>query len=82
MPSTPISNRLQQALLHHPGIVLTVFLAVTVVLGWQARNFEVDASAETLLTQDNEHYINTQLVNRQFSPDEFEIGRASCRERV
>ena len=71
MPSTPISNRLQQALLHHPGIVLTVFLAVTVVLGWQARNFEVDASAETLLTQDNEHYINTQLVNRQFSPDEF-----------
>ncbi len=58
-------------LVEHPRLVLTGFLLLTLAIGWQATRFEVDASADTLLTRDNEHYINTQLVNRRFSPDEF-----------
>lgn len=58
-------------LVGHPLWVLGVFLILTLLLGWQARNFEIDASADTLLTQDNRHYIESRLVSRTFSPDEF-----------
>lgn len=64
-------NVLSRLLVDHPRIILAAFLIVALGVGSQARNFEVDASAETLLTRDNEHYINTQLANRRFSPDEF-----------
>lgn len=55
----------------HPWIVLALFALVTLVLGWQIRHFEVNASADTLLTQDNAHYIRTRVVNERFSPQEF-----------
>lgn len=55
----------------HPRIVLLIFLLCTCALGWQARNFQIDASAETLLTRDNPLYVKTQIVNRRFSPREF-----------
>lgn len=58
-------------LVSHPIWVLGIFLTLTLLLGWQARNFEIDASADTLLTQDNRHYIESRLVSRTFSPDEF-----------
>ncbi len=54
-----------------PRTVLFIFLAATAVLGWQARHFAIDASADTLLTKDNRDYIQTLLVNRRFSPQEF-----------
>jgi hypothetical protein len=41
------------------------------VLGWQARYFEIDASADTLLTRGNEKYIQSKLVDQEFSPEEF-----------
>ncbi len=71
MPSTKRIKHTQRLILSHPRLVLSLFLILAIGFGWQAQNFEVDASAETLLTRDNEHYINTQLVNREFSPDEF-----------
>lgn len=54
-----------------PGTVLAVFLLATALLGWQATRFEINASPDTLLTQDNELYQQTQEVNEQFSPQEF-----------
>ena len=51
--------------------VLMIVLAVAGVLGWQAQDFEIDASADTLLTRNNEKYIRSKLIQRQFSPDEF-----------
>ena len=51
--------------------VLLLIALVTAVLGWQARYFEIDASADTLLTRDNEKYIQSKLVAREFSPEEF-----------
>lgn len=51
--------------------MLGAFLLITIALGWQARHFEIDASADTLLTQDNEHFIRTEVMNERFSPQEF-----------
>lgn len=65
------NNRWSQLLIRHPVLVLCAFILAALAVGSQARNFEVDASADTLLTRGNEHYINTQLANRRFSPDEF-----------
>jgi hypothetical protein len=52
-------------------VILLIAALVAGTLGWQARHFEIDASAETLLTKDNEKYIQSKLVNREFSPEEF-----------
>jgi hypothetical protein len=68
-------ERLVQALLGavitHPRIVLAIFVLGTLALGWQARHFEIDASADTLLLRDDPNYLQTQIVNRRFSPQEF-----------
>jgi hypothetical protein len=70
-----ITERLIHALLGaviaHPRVVLVIFLLGTVALGWQARHFEIDASADTLLLRDDPNYFQTQIVNRRFSPQEF-----------
>lgn len=50
---------------------LMIVIAVSGVLGWQAQDFEIDASADTLLTRHNEKYVRSKLIQRQFSPDEF-----------
>jgi predicted RND superfamily exporter protein len=60
-----------ELILAHPFLVLGIFLLASAALGWQARHFEIDASADTLLTKNNEHYIQTQLMSERFSPQEF-----------
>ena len=55
----------------HPWTVLAVFLLGAGALGWQARDFQIDASADTLLMKDDPNYIQTQIVNQRFSPQEF-----------
>ncbi len=58
-------------LLGWPKTVLAVFLLLTLWLGSEARNFTIDASPDTLLTRDNELYVQTQLVGQRFAPQEF-----------
>jgi len=72
MPTTEkTAQRLLGAIISHPRTVLVFFLLCTGVLGWQARNFQIDASADTLLMRDDPDYIQTRIVNRRFSPQEF-----------
>lgn len=52
-------------------VILLIAVLLSGTLGWQARHFEIDASADTLLTRDNEKYIQSKLVDREFSPEEF-----------
>ncbi|HUD97835.1 MAG TPA: MMPL family transporter, partial [Woeseiaceae bacterium] len=52
-------------------VILLVVCTVAGVLGWQIQYFEIDASADTLLTQDNEKYIQSKVVTEKFSPEEF-----------
>lgn len=58
-------------LTRHPLPVLLVFGLLTAVMGWQARHFELDASADTLLTEGNALYTRTQLAAREFPSEEF-----------
>lgn len=51
-------------------MVLVVVAGLTAALGWQARHFRVDASPDTLLTPDNEHYIETRIVEERFGSSE------------
>ncbi|MDW7772198.1 MAG: MMPL family transporter [Desulfobulbaceae bacterium] len=71
----PITERLSHFLLGiiiaYPRAILVFFLLATGILGWQARHFQIDASADTLLLKDDPHYIQTQVVNNRFSPQEF-----------
>jgi predicted RND superfamily exporter protein len=71
----PITDRpvrsLLGAIVVHPKTVLIVFLLCTALLGWQARHFEIDASADTLLMRDDPNYVLSRVVNRRFSPQEF-----------
>jgi uncharacterized protein len=64
-------STLSRILVGHPRTVLALFLVFTAGLGWQARHFQIDASADTLLMRNNPDYIQTELVDRRFSPREF-----------
>ncbi|MCW8108262.1 MMPL family transporter [Alteromonas ponticola] len=48
-----------------------MFTALLGVMGYFVTQFKIDASAETLLVKDNKLYIQTQIANQRFSPDEF-----------
>jgi predicted RND superfamily exporter protein len=54
-----------------PKTVLALFLAAAAPLAWHAPRMRVDATADTLLTKDDEHYVRTLAVDRRFSPREF-----------
>ncbi|WP_036187846.1 efflux RND transporter permease subunit [Marinimicrobium agarilyticum] len=69
MPTT--SNRLAHLLTHYPKTILVFFLVLTSALAWQATRFEIDASADTLLTRDNELYVKSRVASERFSPQEF-----------
>lgn len=64
-------KRFVNFIIAHPLIVLTLFSLAGGALAWQARHFQINASAETLLTKNNEHYIRTQVMNQRFAPQEF-----------
>ncbi|MBA6357906.1 MULTISPECIES: RND family transporter [unclassified Colwellia] len=48
-----------------------IFCILTATLAWQAKNFEIDASADTLLVDNNKHYILTQLASQRYGSEEF-----------
>lgn len=58
-------------LLRSPVVILSLCILVTLALASQASHFTINASPDTLLTKDNVLYTQTQLVNEQFSPQEF-----------
>jgi uncharacterized protein len=55
----------------HNKLMIVFFVLLSIVLGWFVQNFRIDASAETLLLKNNKLYIETQVINQRFSPQEF-----------
>lgn len=51
--------------------MLVAFTVATVFFAIQARKFEVDASADTLLMRDNVNYIHSRIDSLRFAPQEF-----------
>ena len=52
-------------------ITCIFFTFLTVIFAWQAQKFEIDASADTLLVDNNKHYILTQLADQRYGSEEF-----------
>jgi hypothetical protein len=55
----------------HNKLMIGIFVIMTLVLAWYVQNFRIDASAETLLLKNNKLYIETQVINQRFAPQEF-----------
>ncbi|MGS2719042.1 efflux RND transporter permease subunit [Paraglaciecola aestuariivivens] len=58
-------------LTRHPLITSIAVLILTLGLAWYVQYFKIDASADTLLVKDNQLYIQSQIMNQRFAPDEF-----------
>ena len=52
-------------------ITCVLFILLTAIFAWQAQKFEIDASADTLLVDNNKHYILTQLADQRYGSEEF-----------
>ena len=52
-------------------ITCIIFASLTAIFAWQAKHFEIDASADTLLVDNNKHYILTQLADQRYGSEEF-----------
>lgn len=69
--SATFIEKVSEAILKSRLLILLIFSALFLYLGVNALKFKIDASADTLLTKNNALYIETQLANQKFSPDEF-----------
>ncbi len=52
-------------------LVIGTFLVLLVFLGWQARKFSIEASADTLLVKDDRNYLLSQQASQRYEPEEF-----------
>jgi predicted RND superfamily exporter protein len=60
-------------ILVYPKTVLLVMLLVLTALGYQSRKLEIDASAETLILEDDKDLQFTRLVNDRYGSSDFLI---------
>jgi len=66
-----IKTRLAQGIVSARWFLILVFIIAIGVFGYFVKQFKIDASADTLLVKNNKLYIQTQIANQTFSPDEF-----------
>lgn len=60
-------------ILEYPKTVLLVMLVIVTALAYQARKLEIDASAETLVLEDDKDLQFTRLVNDRYGSQDFLI---------
>ena len=58
-------------ILQYPRLVLLVIMVVIAFLGYEARKLEVDASAETLILEDDEDLRYTRTINKRYGSPDF-----------
>ena len=66
-----MKNKLAQFIVSSRWAIIAVFAVLLVLAISQLGKFKIDASADTLLVKDNKLFIENQLANQVFSPDEF-----------
>ncbi|MDQ8180698.1 MMPL family transporter [Pelagicoccus sp. SDUM812005] len=72
MKTTPPTNNKEQPLwLRRPYLLLSLLAGLFLLLAWQSLRFEINASAETLVDEDNPFYKRTQKFDARFQPQEF-----------
>ncbi len=67
-------NRLHERLvLRHPVITLVLVAVLTVIMGWHARDFGLDASADSLVLERDESLKYYRLTRARYGTDNFLI---------
>lgn len=60
-----------KVILSYPKSILLLMLVCIAALGYQARYLEIDASAETLLLEDDKDLAFTRKVNERYGSSDF-----------
>ena len=58
-------------ILAFPKTILLLILLVVALLGYEARKLEIDASAETLLLEDDQDLAFTRLISQRYYTPNF-----------
>ncbi|MCV2884197.1 MMPL family transporter [Aestuariibacter sp. AA17] len=64
-------SRIANALVNQAQWLLILFLLLAAIAAYGLQFFKIDASADTLLVKNNRLYIQTQMMNKRFAPQEF-----------
>ena len=60
-----------KVILEYPKLVIICFLVVTSFLGYKAKDFKLDASAETLVLEDDKDLRYSRLINSRYGENDF-----------
>lgn len=66
-----MNKRIADLIVRSRWVILVAFFIAIVAASLMVSQFKIDASADTLLVKDNKLYIQTQIANQTFSPEEF-----------
>ncbi|WP_339767900.1 efflux RND transporter permease subunit [uncultured Paraglaciecola sp.] len=66
-----MSASLANMIIRHAKLILLLFVIGGGLAAWSAQQFKIDASADTLLIKNNKMFVETQVMNERFSPQEF-----------
>jgi len=58
-------------ILEYPKLVIICFLVVTSFLGYKTKDFKLDASAETLVLEDDKDLCYSRLINSRYGENDF-----------
>ena len=72
-PDSPQAALFDRMVLGHPGIVLLAVLLAVAFLGYQARRFRLDASAETLVLEDDADLHYARQITDRYGQQEFVV---------
>src|SRR6056297_3598797 len=69
---SPVS-RFYGAVLHRPWMVLLCLLGIVLVMGYFARNFQIDASSDTLINESDEAIQYARKIGSRYKIQDFLI---------
>jgi len=69
----PVIWIFDRIILKYPIVVLVGFAVLLGILGYYATHFRIEASAETLLQQDDEHYLFYQKTIERYGFEDFVV---------
>ncbi|MBT8357257.1 MAG: RND family transporter [Desulfobacterales bacterium] len=58
-------------ILEYPKLIIIIFLVVTSFLGYKAKDFTLDASAETLVLEDDKDLRYSRLIHSRYGENDF-----------
>lgn len=64
-------NGYNELVIERPALVITLIVLCTAILGYQAQNFRIDASTETLLLENDEDLRYTRKIAERYGVQDF-----------